>query len=106
MLFMAGSHVAENPFHAECLKLLEKLRGAPERTLPHSVLLKRMKTDAKTFAQLIDTLMQQGDVALISAETAGRPLRAYQMTDQAWVNQGGESGGESERSRRGGGERG
>ena len=39
MLFMAASHVAENPFHAECLKLLEKLRGAPDRTLPHSVLL-------------------------------------------------------------------
>lgn len=97
MLFMAGSHVAENPFHAECLKLVEKLRAAPERTLPHSVLLKRMKTDAKTFRDLIDTLMQQGDLSLISAETAGRPLRAYQLTDQG-VNQGGEGVGESERS--------
>ena len=26
MLFMASQHVAENPFHAECLKLLRKLR--------------------------------------------------------------------------------
>jgi hypothetical protein len=75
MLFMAGSHVAENPFHAECLKLLEKLRGAPEQTLPHSVLLKRMKTDAKTFHQLIETLMQQGDPTVMTAETAGRPQR-------------------------------
>jgi hypothetical protein len=98
MLFMAGSHVAENPFHAACLKLLEKLRRAPERTLSHSVLLKRMKTDAKTFQQLIETLQQQGDVALISAETAGRPQRGYRMTDQAWVNHGGESKGESEKS--------
>jgi hypothetical protein len=97
MLFMAGSHVAENPFHAECLKLIEKLRKAPERTLPHSVLLKRMKTDAKTFSQLIDTMMQQGDVTLFTAETAGRPQRAYRLTDQALVNQGGESKGESEK---------
>lgn len=97
MLFMAGSHVAENPFHAECLKLIEKLRKAPERTLPHSVLLKRMKTDAKTFLQLIDTMMQQGDITLLTAETAGRPQRAYRLTDQALVNQGGESKGESEK---------
>jgi len=26
MLFMASSHVAENPFHAECLKVMNKLR--------------------------------------------------------------------------------
>jgi len=97
MLFMAGSHVAENPFHAECLKLLEKLRKAPERTLPHSVLLKRMKTDAKTFLQLIETLMQQGDVTQLTAETSGRPQRAYRLTDQALVNEGGETRGESER---------
>ncbi|KAA1258307.1 hypothetical protein LF1_08230 [Rubripirellula obstinata] len=100
MLFMAGSHVAENPFHAECLKLVEKLRKAPERTLPHSVLLKRMKTDAKTFVQLVDTLMQQGDVTQLTAETAGRPQRAYRLTDQALVNEGGESGGESEKGSR------
>ena len=30
MLFMAHNHVAENPFHAGCLKLLRKLREAPE----------------------------------------------------------------------------
>ena len=31
MLFMARAHVADNPFDAECLKVLQKLRGAPER---------------------------------------------------------------------------
>ena len=96
-VFMAASHVAENAFHAECLKLLDKLRKAPQRTLPHSVLLKRMKMDAKTFLQIIDTLMQQGDLSVMTAETAGRPQRAYQLTEQA-VKNGGETEGESERS--------
>ena len=32
MLFMAHSHVAENPFHAECLKLLRRLREALRRS--------------------------------------------------------------------------
>ncbi|MCA9214268.1 MAG: bifunctional DNA primase/polymerase [Planctomycetales bacterium] len=93
MLFMAASHVAENPFHGECLRLLEKLRKAPERTLPHSVLLKRMKMEAKVFHQLIDTLVQQGDLSIISAETAGRPQRGYRMTDQAVAKDEGEEAG-------------
>lgn len=82
MLFMAHNHVAENPFHAECLKLLRKLREAPERQLAHSVLLKRMKIDAKTFQELINTLEQQGDVATTSQSTDGRPQRAYRLVDQ------------------------
>ena len=75
MLFMAHNHVAENPFHAECLKLLRKLREAPGRQLAHSVLLKRMKIDAKTFQELITTLEQQGDVGDVTQSTAGRPQR-------------------------------
>ena len=62
MLFMAHNHVAENPFHAECLKLLRKLHEAPDQQLPHSVLLKRMKTDAKSFAALVETLCQQREI--------------------------------------------
>ena len=34
MLFMAQSHAADNPFHAECLKFLQKLRNAPGQELP------------------------------------------------------------------------
>ncbi|MEZ6064174.1 MAG: hypothetical protein R3B90_00355 [Planctomycetaceae bacterium] len=49
MLFMAAGHVAANPFHAECLKAKQKLRDAPDKTLAHSVLLKRMKMDALSF---------------------------------------------------------
>ena len=79
MLFMAHSHVAENPFHAECLKLLRKLREAPDRQLPHSVLLKRMKIDAKTFYELISTLEQQGDLVVCTQSTAGRPQRCYRL---------------------------
>jgi len=79
MLFMASSHVAENPFHAECLKLMQKLRDAPERELPHSVLLKRMKTDAKSFRDLIDTLCQQGEVEVVTTPRAGWPVRAYRL---------------------------
>lgn len=88
MLFMAHNHVAENPFHAECLKLIRKLREAPERQLAHSVLLKRMKIDAKTFQELLTTLEQQGDVSTVTQTTAGRPQRAYRL-----VSEGGEGTG-------------
>lgn len=88
MLFMAHNHVAENPFHAGCLKLLRKLREAPNQTLPHSVLLKRMKLDAKSFQELITTLEQQGDVQVITTARAGSALRAYRLVGE--VNAGGE----------------
>ncbi|QDU76919.1 hypothetical protein Pan97_39760 [Bremerella volcania] len=79
MLFMAHNHVAENPFHGECLKLLRKLRDAPDGQLAHSVLLKRMKTDAKTFQELVTTLEQQGDLLTVIQATAGRPQRHYRL---------------------------
>jgi len=80
MLFMAAGHVAENPFHAECLKMTKMLRDAPGHELPHSVLLRRMKTDAKAFGALIATLCQQGDVEIVSITTSGRPKRSYRLS--------------------------
>jgi len=81
MLFMAHSHVAENPFHAECLKLLRKLREAPDQQLAHSVLLKRMKTDAKSFAVIVETLCQQGEIEIVTTPRAGWPTRAYRLVE-------------------------
>jgi len=81
MLFMAHSHVADNPFHAECLKLIQKLRDAPGHELSHQVLLKRMKMDARSFRELIETLMQRGDLATVQVPTAGRTGLLYRLTD-------------------------
>ncbi|QDU71057.1 DUF3987 domain-containing protein [Mucisphaera calidilacus] len=79
MLFMAAGHVSDNPFHAECLKAVEKLRNTPGNQLAHSVLLKRMKMDAKSFATLVETLVQQGDIEVSTASTHGRSMRAYRL---------------------------
>jgi hypothetical protein len=67
------------PFDAECLKLLKKLRGAPGRELPHSVLLKRMKTDATTFRALIATLDQRGDVVTRAEVVRAGTARFYRL---------------------------
>jgi hypothetical protein len=79
MLFMAAGHVAENPFHAECLKAVEKLRNVPGNELPHSVLLKRMKLDSKSFAMLVETLEQQGDIEVITTARPGWHVRSYRL---------------------------
>ena len=81
MLFMARAHVADNPFHSECLKLMKKLRETSNKTLSHSVLLKRMKIDARAFHEIITTLEQRGDVAITIRSTAGRPSRCYQLLE-------------------------
>ena len=83
MLFMAQGHVAANPFHAECLKVKQKIRDAPGRTLAHSVLLKRMKLDGLTFQRIMETLIEQGDIVPLDLKTAGRQSRAYKLTEEA-----------------------
>ena len=81
MLFMAQTNVAENPFHAECLKLMKKLRGAPKQTLHHSVLLKRMKMDARTFGEIVSTLQQRGDIEVVTIPRAGKAKRLYRLCE-------------------------
>ena len=51
---MAAGHVADNPFHAECLAV-EKLRAAPGE-LPHSVLAHE---DGLKSSMLIETLVRR-----------------------------------------------
>ncbi len=82
-LFLAASYVAENPFHAECLKLLRKLRESPGGRVAHSTLLKRMKTKAKDFRELIETLAQRGDIEVITTPTDGRPGVEYAVKEGA-----------------------
>ena len=90
MLFMASEHVAETPFQSECLRVLRKLRDAPDQHLAHSVLLKRMKVDARMFQHIITTLEQRGDVVTETRQTLGRPGRFYHL---------GKPGGEASRAK-------
>ncbi len=81
MLCMARGHVAKSPFHAECLRVLQKLRDAPNRRLSHSVLLKRMKLKAKDFRDLIETLVQRREIQVTSTPRAGSPLIEYSLDE-------------------------
>lgn len=79
MLFMASQHVADNPFHAECLKATAALRAAGGR-LSHSALLKKMKLDAKRFLELVQTLQQRGEVREVREATGGRTALFYELS--------------------------
>jgi predicted ArsR family transcriptional regulator len=57
--------------------------------MPHSTLLKRMKVDTKTFRQVIETLIERGDLAVESCKTAGRDAISYRLA-------GGDEGKEGE----------
>jgi hypothetical protein len=79
MLFLAHGRAAETPFQAECVRLIDKLRSAKDRQLPHSVALKRMKMDSKRFHELIETLRQRGDVRVNLESTTGRAGVVYEL---------------------------
>lgn len=65
-IYMASIYAAENTFHAQCLKLKEKLRKSPGRSMPHSELMRNMHLDKDSFKKLIDTLDEQGDIRIES----------------------------------------
>lgn len=79
MLAMVAGHVAENPFHAHCLRLLQKLRLAPRNELSRSVLLKRMKVKARDFDEIADTLKESGIIDSNAAKTGGRDACVYRL---------------------------
>jgi hypothetical protein len=71
MLFMVASHVADNEFDADCLKVINKLRAAPDLTLSHSKLLKRMKRKSTEMDEIMKTLILRGDVEPVVDQRIG-----------------------------------
>jgi len=64
MLHSASRHVADSPLDADCLKLLDKVRHEGGR-IAHSALLKRMKISRKNFSELIQTLIERGEIVAV-----------------------------------------
>jgi len=79
MLFMAFQHVAENPFHGECLKLLRKLRAAPDGRMSRRELMRAMHCKVNDFDQLVATLMLQGDIEPVDIPTRTKPAQGFQL---------------------------
>ena len=68
-------------FYTDCQKFLQKLHEAPEKELKHSVLLKRMHTDAKNFRDIVDMLTLEGDIEIVTIPNpTGRAKRSYRLT--------------------------
>jgi hypothetical protein len=79
MLYMAAGHVAENPFHAECLRLVRKLRESPDRQMARNKLMRLMHCKAADFDQIVGTLLQQGDIVLLDIPTKTKTAQGYRL---------------------------
>jgi hypothetical protein len=80
MLFMAAGHVAENPFHAQCLRLMQRLRDAPGHQMQRQRLLKFMRCKSADFDQIVGTLMQQGEIVKLDIPTKTNLAQWYQVS--------------------------
>ena len=69
----------KRPFHADCLRLIRKLRETTDQQMEHSPLLKAMHMKAADFKELIQTLMQQGELAIIKEPRAGASKVIYKL---------------------------
>ncbi len=78
-LYLASVHVAENPFHAECLKFVKRLKEHPDGQMQRQHLLKYMKCKAADFDQIVSTLIQQEEIESISILTKTRPAQVFRL---------------------------
>jgi len=78
-LFLAQSYVAENPFHAECLKLLRRLREATGQQLGRNKLMRAMHCKMTDFDQMIATLQTQGDIVPVEIITKTKTAQGYRL---------------------------
>ncbi len=79
MLFQAGSHVAESPFHAECLRVLRFMDEAGG-TIRRSSLLRRMHMKAKTLTEIMESLEEQQKVVCKTETKDGRRATTYTLS--------------------------
>ena len=78
-LYLATTYVAENPFHAECLKLLRRLADATGHRMQRQHLLRAMRCKAADFDQLVATLIQQGEIIPVDIPSKTKAAQGYQL---------------------------
>ena len=80
-------HVANNPFHAECLRLKKRLADRPDRTMQRRELMRSMTLKANDFDQVIQTLIQQEEIELATVQTKTKSARGYRLIEQTEIRQ-------------------
>jgi predicted nucleic acid-binding protein len=79
MLFMARMHVAENPFHAMCLKMEQKLAASADSAAKRSDILRNLKCKAGELDEVVESLLQQERIAKVEIPTKTRPAAGYKL---------------------------
>jgi len=79
-LYLAHIYVAENPFHADCLKLLRKLTEAGGQ-MARNRLMRAMRCKQADFDQLIGTLLTQGDIVPVEIPTKTKTAMGYRIAE-------------------------
>jgi hypothetical protein len=79
MLFMAHEHVSDNPFHAQCLKVVKRLRESPEETLARKDMLRFMHCKAGELNDIVGTLIEQGRIITVDIPSKTRAAIGYKL---------------------------
>ena len=78
-LYLAGTYVAENPFHAECLKLLRRLRESSDQQMGRNKLMRAMHCKLTDFEQIVGTLLTQGDIVEADIPSKTNTAKGYRI---------------------------
>ncbi len=77
-LYLAQIYVAENPFHAECLKFLRALKDNGGR-MKRNALMRKLRCKMAEFDQLVETLIAQSEIEPVLIQTKTKSANGYQL---------------------------
>jgi hypothetical protein len=81
MLYLADTHVIDNEFDGKCKKVIAKLKTCSDQKLRHSPLLKFTRWKAKELSEVVDTLIERGDLIIEKGESVTKASTVYQLTN-------------------------
>ena len=78
-LYLAALHVAENPFHAQCLKMRKKLSEQPDHKMQRRKLMRSMRLKLNDFEQVLTMRCQQEEIEMVSIQTKTKTAQGYRL---------------------------
>ena len=80
MVTLIGDNVADNPFHAGCLKVKRIIKNAGGK-LNRNDLSRKMKIKSRELDEIVDLMQDDGTIQAISIDTPGRRKTEYRLVD-------------------------
>ena len=78
-LYLAKTYVAENSFHAQCLRVIQRIGESPNQMLSRRKIHRYMKCRVNELNDIIESLIEQELIKTVEIKTKTKPALGYRL---------------------------